>query len=770
LEFIVHIHFIRALSITTLAFIISGCGAQLAGTHSFQRTPRQQDSTLADITPDISFEEEIDVTIADEPMLDSVMLLISRAGLACESDSFDQADLLLRSACHLIDSLAPAANQIENLYDDIALRYVTQLPPRYSDNVPEQISALVFRHQLSYSLDSLTDEIDTSLFPLNCLQGAPYNIPISKHSRVQKALTLTLKHRTGYIERSLNRGSRYFSFMKKVFADSGLPTDLVYLPIIESGFNYRAYSPAHAAGVWQFIPSTGRIYDLRSNYWLDERRDPIKSTFAAVRYLKKLHGDFNDWYLALAAYNCGEGRVGRTIKKAGTADYWQLKLPRETMNYVPHYLASMMVAKNPSCFGLDIAARPPNSPEVDTVLISDCIDMQKIADGVSVPLDTLKFLNPHILHWCTPPEMSDITLYLPPGKAPSFRSFYETLGNDDKVSWYRYRIQRGDNLSTIAERFKLSVYALRSVNKLHSNRIIAGRHLFIPIPVSKGTQTVAYKAAEKKSSPKKSSAPIPVGSKKIVYRLKKGDTMYSIAKSHNVSVAQISGWNDIAHPEKMSVGQSLVLYSTGQPEDTQKTEKKAIPENATKKQYRVTSGDNLYTVSKTLDVAVADLAAWNDKDLDAPLIHPGEHLTYYALKAPEPQKRSPAVSVQQRGKPECDNCVMYKIAAGDNLYRLSQLFKIDMEEIMVCNDLHKDAVLRVGDILRIPSRDMAQTITKREDKHKLVYYTVQKGDNLWRIARLFEVPVKHLYEANDMSPDTVLMPGDTLRVVLAEDL
>ncbi|MFP4416071.1 MAG: LysM peptidoglycan-binding domain-containing protein [Chitinispirillaceae bacterium] len=772
--------FFRLISCVSLAFVVAGCGARLAGTHDFMRPLAEDKSVVI---------EEIDsvIIIDDSPVIeqipeivmgDSVVMLIDKARIACDEAIYSQADSLLRRACLLIDSTGPSDMELEAFYEDIAHIYAIQLPPQYSENIPEQVSALVFRYQMNFSLDSLTSEIDSSLFARNCLRGMPYNVPISKNSRVRKALTLTLNHRFGYIQNSLKRGSRYIPFMKKVFSDSGLPTDLVYLPIIESGFNYRAYSHAHAAGVWQFIPSTGRIYGLRKNYWMDERRDPIKATFAAVRYLKKLYGDFNDWHLALAAYNCGEGRVARTIKTADTSDYWQLRLPRETMNYVPHYLATMMVAKNPSCFGLDIPVMHDTLVSMDTVLISDCIDMKKIAQGISIPVDTLKDLNPHILRWCTPPEVTDVTLYLPHGKAAQFREFYAGLDDKDKVKWYRYRIQRGDNLSTIAQRFKISFTALRSVNDLRSSRIIAGRHLFIPIPVDGPAQQskTATVVAQSGSTRAQNKVPVPPHSRKVTYRLKRGDTMHGISKRYGVSIEQICGWNNIDQPERLTAGQALTIYTRSvngkQKHLSTSTKFASIPKGARKKTYRVGKGDNLYSLSKKLNVEVAELAGWNKKNLRNPLIHPGENLIYYLTDNSSNSERPAASEGKKAASTEgvagCKDCRTYKVSAGDNIYRLSRLFEVDMQEILACNGLSKNDILQVGDILKIPSSGKKTSV--RQTGNKLVYYRVQKGDNLWRIAQLFEIPVKKLYEVNHLNPGTVLMPGDTVRVVLAEEL
>lgn len=204
----------------------------------------------------------------------------------------------------------------------------------------------------------------------------------------------------------------------------GQPQDLAYLPLIESGFNPVAYSYANASGIWQFIASTGKLYGLKKSFWADERRDPIKSTQAAAMYLKKLFGDFGHWDLALAAYNCGENGLARSIARSRSNDFWTLKrIPNQTKNYVPFYLAALTIAKNPKCFGVkipDTLAPPP-----DTVVVSDCISLSDIASGLGIDPDSLKKMNPHIMRWCTPPDPDPAfawTLPVHPGVGCAARS------------------------------------------------------------------------------------------------------------------------------------------------------------------------------------------------------------------------------------------------------------------------------------------------------------------------------------------------------------
>jgi membrane-bound lytic murein transglycosylase D len=343
--------------------------------------------------------DEADPTEPEPPAVDETAAidltdidgLLRSARAYCGDSLFAAADTALRrAAAFLMKNSLEAEGQwlpMEDYIADIISIYAESMPPAFS--VPEEISTLIFKqHLLESLLDTLKISPQDSVFlaRLSGKRGVVYDVPMVWNDRVKRALLFYTRSRKGVFDRWLNRAGYYLPVMRQMFADEGLPQDLAYLPIIESGFNPHAYSRAHAAGIWQFIPSTGRIYGLRQNYWLDERRDPLKSTGAAINYLRKLYGDFGDWHIALASYNCGEGGMSRAIRRAGgVRDYWALSLPKETMNYVPLYLASVMIAKNPDVF--EFAIQDTAVLDLDTVSVNDCIEMKTIAEGIGVGLE-----------------------------------------------------------------------------------------------------------------------------------------------------------------------------------------------------------------------------------------------------------------------------------------------------------------------------------------------------------------------------------------------
>jgi len=351
---------------------------------------------------------------------------------------------------------------------------------------PEDTLSLAFIQGI---IETLSDSQNVSpgekvfLTRLSNKRAETYDVPIVWNERVRNALQYFYQRTlTGLFNQWVHRTGYYVPVMRQMFANAGLPQDLAYLPILESDFDVHAYSKAHAAGIWQFIPSTGRKGGLRQNYWIDERRDPLKATGAAISYFSDLYTTFSNWHIALASYNYGEDRMERVIGKTdNTFDYWSLKLPKETMNYVPLFLSAIVIAKNPDAFGITMQNSMVFDP--DTVSISDCVEMAVIADGIKVPLDTLAFINPHILNGRTPPDMENVRLYLPKGYTAAFQEFYKNLPDDKKTKFYRYKIQNGENLLQIAKNFNVPAQYLREINNMKSDKVSGGEHLLIAVPV-----------------------------------------------------------------------------------------------------------------------------------------------------------------------------------------------------------------------------------------------------------------------------------------------
>jgi membrane-bound lytic murein transglycosylase D len=684
---------------------------------------------------------------------------INQAEYLCAFERYVDADSILRSV--LVElGICIDANPVDyqknsDLLSSIFGIYRDLIPEEY---VNEDISKLIDKFNLLSSMDSIVVPDDDSILPaiLESVSKTSFDIPIVFNDRVQKACLFYLLKNRKTVENWVKRSSLYITTVRKMFADSALPPDLAYLPLIESGFNAHAYSRAHAAGIWQFIQSTGKLYGLRNSYWVDERRDPLKATTSAIRYLKKLYNDFGNWHLALAAYNCGEGGVTRAINKAGVSDYWQLQLPRETMNYVPLYLASVIIIKNLETFGFN----PIDTSLVlrtDVVSADACIDLAEIAKGIQISEDSLRLINPHILHWCTPPDVSNTRLYIPEGKTEIFNNFIVSIPDEKKVKWYRYHIGNGDNLLSIGKKFKVSTDAIKSVNRLSNNRIVAGKYLFIPIPVHGASPVVMETITNEKKIPEK-NIKRPSGTP-VRYKVRKGDTVWGIADLFNVDVDKICQWNGLGTDKVIQENDIIEIY------DTERNPKKtAVSTQSGFSEYVVERGDTPYSIAGRFDMSVIEFCDINGMDFERPMIVAGA--TVKVKKGNLNKNIVPTGRVAGSVK----GSTSYQITSGDNLFRIAQNFNVSVSDIQQLNNLTSSSVLRPGDIIQIPQN--SQTITRNDQllNQDIVYYEVKRGDNLWRIAGSFGIPVEKLCMINNLTADSVIMPGDVIKVMKAKDL
>jgi membrane-bound lytic murein transglycosylase D len=267
-----------------------------------------------------------------------------------------------------------------------------------------------------------------------------FDLPVVENDKVRYFIDyFTGPARSGFT-RWLERSGCYLPMMREVFAEEGLPEDLAYLPMIESGFNARACSRAQAVGLWQFMESTGRIYNLHNDWWKDERRDPVKATHAAARHLGDLYRHFGDWYLALAAYNAGSGKMERAIRMFGSRDFWQIShgsyLKTETKNYVPKFLAALIISKEPEKFGfVGLNYHPPLA--YDTAELPSSTDLDIVARLCNVTYEEIRDLNPELKRWCTPPGVSGYPVRLPAEKAETFANQYAEISPDRRAYFMR---------------------------------------------------------------------------------------------------------------------------------------------------------------------------------------------------------------------------------------------------------------------------------------------------------------------------------------------
>ena len=345
------------------------------------------------------------------------------------------------------------------------------------------------------------------------------------------------------LEHGLTRAGRYRDMISETFKQEGVPQDLIYLAMAESGFQPLAVSRASARGMWQFMSGSGVIYGLNRNWWVDDRQDPEKSTRAAARYLKELYAQLGDWYLAMAAYNSGAGTVQHAVERTGYADFWELYrrgvLPQETRNYVPIIVAVTIMAKNPAQYGLENVV-PDKPVPADQVTINYPVDLRLVAECLDTSESYLQELNPSLLRLTTPKDQT-FTLHLPAGSKDKYETAIALIPHDMRTFWRYHRVEYGESLASIAHKYHTSTALIAEANNLPDDEVKAGSKLIIPIAPGKAGDTAAYSKTA------------------THYKVRKGDTVGSIADDFEVPVDKLRKWNHL-RGNNVAVGRTLVIY------------------------------------------------------------------------------------------------------------------------------------------------------------------------------------------------------------------
>jgi membrane-bound lytic murein transglycosylase D len=370
---------------------------------------------------------------------------------------------------------------------------------------------------------------------------------------------------------------------------------------VESTFKVKAYSRAHAKGLWQFIASTGRKYGLRRNYWIDERSDPLKATRAAARYLRDLYDRFGDWYLAMAAYNAGEGRIERAMRRLRTRDFWRLArsraLGRETRNYVPAVLASILILKDPERYGFEAEYDPVW--RYDTAEVDSATELRVIAECAGTSLKEVRAYNPELRRLITPPDSGPYTVKLPRGTYKRFAKAFAEVPRDKRLTYTKHRVKRGETLTTIARRYRTSVSALQSANRIRNrHRISVGQVLTVPLGPAGEIHAKRDSRSAGRSAYKRGQ--------RLVHRVRRGQTLYGIARRYRTSVRSIQRWNNLGSSTLLHPGRRLVVYYT----------------------HRVRRGETLWSIARRYRTSVRKICEWNGISSKAVLM-PGTRLSIH---------------------------------------------------------------------------------------------------------------------------------------------
>ncbi len=473
-------------------------------------------------------------------------------------------------------------------------------------------------------LDDLDPEADTT----EELADPDYDFPVVMNQHVEFYLDYFQNDLRQTFAAWLARSGRYVPLLQEKLEAAGLPKDLAYLPMIESGYKLTAYSRARAVGPWQFMAPTARQYGLAINDYIDERRDPVRSTQAAVDFLSDLYAQFDCWHLTVAAYNAGGGRIRGAIRRFDSNNFWEISqnnhLAKETRHYVPKLIAAIIIAKNPEQYGFDnIAYEEPLRYE--TMEVPRWTALEAVALAGDMDLEELHDLNRQLRRRITPPELSTYELRLPVGKKQQVAEKLPRVKAVAKTDYQTHVVGSGDTLTRICNRYNINKTTLLKANSLRSEQLVVGQRLRIPV------QKTAYRLLPEGVDQSIEAALAGAGPDGLVlHKIKQGESLWNIARRYGVNVNTLAAWNDIGDPRRIRAGQHLALYLDPEPAGGRTLAagpSKRTPEGRNQPDityYQVQGGDTLWSIARKFETTTAMIREWNQ--LNGDIIHPGKKL------------------------------------------------------------------------------------------------------------------------------------------------
>jgi membrane-bound lytic murein transglycosylase D len=553
-----------------------------------------------------------------------------------------------------------------------------------------------------------------------------YDVPIEWNGRVENAIIYFQTVGRDAFETYLKRSRKYVNLMQDILKEKGLPLDLVWLCLVESGFNPKAYSWARAMGPWQFIASTGRKYGLKRNWWYDERRDFVKSTYAACDYLSFLYEKFGSWSLALAGYNSGEGRVERSIRKNHNDNFWDLKLPRQTEDYVPLYMAATIIAKNPERYGFNVEYEDPI--QFDIVEIDDPMDLKKVAKVVGTSLETMTELNPELLRGVTPPNYPNYKLRVPLGTKGFLAEYLEK--NQSTLTggvFEEHKVKKGETLSYLAKKYGVPLSVIMETNGLTNKHFLRiGQRLMVP---SRGGSSSLGEQSSHRSNLSDAD------NKKVTfYMVKKGETLSDIALKFDTTPDQLKQLNNLKNPNHIKEGQRLRVSAMN------------ADESETLVKHKVKNGETLSYLADKYGVSVSAIMEANHLT-NKHRIKTGEYLL---------------IPTSGSGQGITETIAIHTVKKGDTISDLAMKFKTTPLKIKELNGLMDLDYIKPGQKLKIPATDREMAPT--ESDGNWIIYIVKEGDTLWDIARKFGVLLERLVSWNEVKVASRIKVGDRIRI------
>ena len=594
------------------------------------------------------------------------------------------------------------------------------------DSLAVEIDSLANAPDISDSLAALTE----ATLPTG---DELFDYPVVINRRVLAWLDLYQGKSKGTFNRNLERSGRYLVMARRIFAEEGIPQDLAAMAHIESGFRHNARSPARALGLWQFMRGTARLYGLRCDSYVDERLDPEKSTRAAARYLRDLYKEFGDWYLAMAAYNTGSGRVARAIRRTGSRDFWHIAgsryLVNETRNFVPAILSATILSKSPGAYGYTEKTAPPL--EYDTVIVDSPTDLRVIAGCIDIPLTTAQDLNPALLLLQTPPEAPAYEIHVPKGLGETFAREFGKIPPAQRLVFHRHKVKRNETLGHLAHRYNTTVLAIQDANRMgRRTTIYVGQTLRIP---SQGMPGTYLADLERENA--------------IKHRVRRGECLGNIAKRYGVSIKAIQACNDIPDPRRIYAGQELTVPPSRRP---RKLESKPVP----------------LPVPDEQDLAMTELSALgtngNGTSRELRAKNTSNSLGRVPTTAHLVEEAREAIQREVETSPPPSPPRIHRVRRGDTLSEIAARHGVSISTLRRWNSLKRDGIIYPGQQLLVSDPLGGDGAPRSEGNARL--HIVQRGESLWEISKRYGVRVADLASWNRLSHRATIHPGQKLHV------
>jgi membrane-bound lytic murein transglycosylase D len=563
----------------------------------------------------------------------------------------------------------------------------------------ERIPAVLAEHPPGTALDDIVP-LKPELPP----------VEIVRNDRVEKWIRYFTGDGRNCLSRWVKRSGKYRDGMQAILKEEGMPLELVNLAMIESGFYAQAYSRASAVGFWQFIESTGKIYGLRIDWWVDERKDPEASTRAAARHLRDLYESLDSWPLAFAAYNWGQRRVERAVKRAHSRDYWDLKINRETANYVPKFMAACIIMDAPGDYGFDF--------EYDSPLVYEDIEVDPkthlgaVADVCGVDTTHVLELNPHLIRGCAPDGKSFYPVRIPEGMVEVCRAGLAAMPREERIAstfltpTVKHKVRRGETLSGIASRYGVSISEITSANSIRNrHRIRIGQVLTVPGGDFRGP-----------------------ADRPGIHVVRKNETLSSIAKRYGVRVKDIERWNNLSSRDLIYPGQKLTLEA-GQVRD------------GSGLVHRVSPGETLSEIAGKYEVSLREILAANDLGSDSVIF-------------PDQKIRIPGARAASAG----NSLGVYTVKSGDTISGIASRHGVSTDAVLAANDLSRTSRIYPGQELLVP------VSAGTGECGVALVHEVRSGESIYSIAKKYSVSCEEVLSLNDLSSNAVIYPGQMIKV------